>query len=338
MDQAPTTSPRGRIYRISARTNISYGYRSVPGIDHSPEATGRQIIINMLLLTFSGTAVLLGLGGLCLVVGLTVFALRGILKARSAAPTGKRVKHAAFSFTTPLHRLSLCVAIAASLIAINYTDTAPGQVLEGYTVEDIVDLDVVPPITNHPPPPPPPPPPPLVIEPVVEPEIEQEISEDQSISFEDDVPTSLALNFPIAPAAPPPPPPPPPPKPEGPGEIVLIAEQMPVFGRARFDLSGNERKLCSDRALLTFVQSRVNYPSIARENGIEGTVVISFTVEKDGSISDVTVAREVGGGCTASALRAVKAINGENERFQPGRQNGSPVRVRYNLPVKFRLD
>ena len=97
----------------------------------------------MLLLTFSGTAVLLGLGGLCLLVSLTIFGLRRFISAPRAGASGKRTKNAAFSFTAPLHRLSLCVAIAASLIAINYTNFAPVQVLEGYTVTDIDDLDVV---------------------------------------------------------------------------------------------------------------------------------------------------------------------------------------------------
>ncbi len=291
----------------------------------------------MLLLTFSGTAVLLGLGGLCLLVGLTILGLRRFISTTPSGATGKRTKNAAFSFTTPLHRLSLCVAIAASLIAINYTNFAPGQVLEGYTVEDIDDLDVVPPITEHKPPPPPPPPPP-VIEPVLEPEVEPEVFENQDIDAKDDVLIDLAPKVPIAPAAPPPTPPPLPPKPEGPEEIHIFAEQMPVFGRKCFELSRDERKTCSDRALLTFVQSRVKYPSMARENGIEGMVVISFTVEKDGTISDVTSVRKISGGCTEAALAAVNAITRENERFQPGLQNGLPVRVRYNLPVKFKLD
>jgi protein TonB len=118
---------------------------------------------------------------------------------------------------------------------------------------------------------------------------------------------------------------------------VIFAEYMPVFGKECFDLDRSERKTCSDRALLSFVQSRVGYPALARENGIQGTVVVSFTVEKDGSISDVVAAREVAGGCTAAALKAVNAINKEKARFKPGIQGGLPVRVRFNLPVKFSL-
>lgn len=276
---------------------------------------------------------LLGLGGLCLLVGLTVLILRRSL--RSDATEGKRTKNAAFRFSTPLHGLSLCVAIAASIIAINWTEFGQQEVLSGYTIGEDLEIDVVIPATNHPPPPPPPPPPP-VIEAVLEPDLKPEEFVSQDITAKEEI-QDLAPPPPIAPAAAPPPPPlPPPPPVETPP--LLFAERMPVFGQECFDLPGDERKMCSDRALLTFVQSRVRYPALARENGIQGTVVVSFTVETDGTITDITPARKVGAGCTESALKAVKAINKEGARFKPGIQGGRPVRVRYNLPVKFRLE
>lgn len=290
----------------------------------------------MLIFTFSGTAVLLGLGGLCLLVALTILVLRNRLRTETSV-NGKRVKHTAFSFSRPLHRLSLCVALMASILTINWTEFAAKTQVMGYIVEetDLIEVEI-PPTIQEPPPPPPPPPPP-VIEAVDEPEIEPEVFTNQDIEPDDPIIANLAPPVPVAPATPPPPAPPPAPEPvieEGP---LIFAERMPVFGQECFDLPGDERKTCSDRALLTFVQSRVNYPALARENGIQGTVVVSFTVEKDGSISDVAAAREVAGGCTAAALKAVNAINSENARFKPGIQGGLPVRVRYNLPVKFSL-
>ncbi|MFK8163898.1 MAG: energy transducer TonB [Lewinella sp.] len=289
----------------------------------------------MLIFTFSGTAVLLGLGGLCLLIGLTILVLRSRLRKETVS-NGKRVKHAAFSFSRPLHRLSLCVAIMASILAINWTEFSSETRIMGYTVEEDDLIEVAIPPTSHKPPPPPPPPPP-VIEAVDEPEIEPEVFLNQDIEPDDPIIADLAPPPPVAPATPPPPPPPPAPEPvidEGP---LIFAERMPVFGQECFDLQGDERKVCSDRALLSFVQSRANYPALARENGIQGTVVVSFTVEKDGTISDVQAARKVAGGCTAAALKAVNAINKENAKFKPGIQGGLPVRVRYNLPVKFAL-
>jgi protein TonB len=79
-----------------------------------------------------------------------------------------------------------------------------------------------------------------------------------------------------------------------------------------------------------FVPSRVKYPATARENGIQGTVVFSFT--------DIIPARKVGAGCTESAPKAVQVINDEGARFKPGIQGSSPVRARYSLPVKFCLE
>lgn len=290
----------------------------------------------MLLFTFSGTAVLLGLAGLCLLVALTIYLLRLRLRA-VAASSDKRIKHAAFSFTAPLHRLSLCVAILASLLSVNYTTFGADGPIEGYVVseDDIVDVDI--PITFSKPKPPPPPPPPPVLDIVDEPELEAETFVSQDITADDAVLANLAPTTPTAPASAPPPPPLPEPEPEPDNTIMIFAERMPVFGQECFNLTGDERKLCSDRALLAFVQSRVNYPAMARENGIQGTVVVSFTVEKDGSISDVVAAREVAGGCTAAAIQAVEAINEEGANFKPGIQGGLPVRVRFNLPVKFSL-
>lgn len=285
----------------------------------------------MLLFTFSGTEVLLGLGGLCLAVGGAIFLLRFRLRAAK-----EEARYAAFSFTTPLHRLSLCVAIAAAVLCLNWTQYDPQETvyLVGDFEDDIIEMDI--PITKTPPPPPPPPPPPSVI--VAPDEAVVDTVSFIDLSITDDEPVIAPPPVIVPAAAPLPPPPPPPPPPVDDNEPIIFAERMPVFGQECFELDGDERKMCSDRALLGFVQSRANYPALARENGIEGTVVISFTVEKDGTVTDVIPARKVGGGCTESALKAVNAINLEGQRFLPGRQGGQLVRVRYNLPVKFKLE
>jgi protein TonB len=289
----------------------------------------------MLIFTFSGIAVLLGLGGLCLLVGLTILVLQSRLRSETVT-NGKRVKHAVFSFTRPLHGLSLCVAIMASFLTINWTAFNAETPIMGYFVDEIDVIEMEVPPTRHEPPPPPPPPPP-VIEVVDEPKIEPKVFFNQNIMPNDPIIANLTPPTPVAPATPPPPPPLPTPVPVMDHGPVIFAERMPVFGQECFDLEGNDRKMCSDRALLSFVQSRVGYPALARENGIQGTVVVSFTVEKDGSVSDVQAARKVAGGCTAAALKAVNAINKEDARFKPGIQGGLPVRVRFNLPVKFSL-
>lgn len=127
---------------------------------------------------------------------------------------------------------------------------------------------------------------------------------------------------------------PPPPKPvitekEAP---LIIAEIMPRFpGCEDKAMSREERKACSDQAMLAFIYQYLEYPQVALQNGIEGTVVVRFVVEKDGSITDAQVVREIGGGCGKAVLKVVETM----PLWIPGSQQGRKVRVQFNLPVRF---
>jgi len=85
--------------------------------------------------------------------------------------------------------------------------------------------------------------------------------------------------------------------------------------------------------LYAFMGKNIKYPQLAKETNIQGTVFVNFIVEKDGSISNVTILRSIGGGCDEEAIRVVQAM----PKWKPGMQMGEPVRVSYNLPVKFTL-
>jgi len=110
------------------------------------------------------------------------------------------------------------------------------------------------------------------------------------------------------------------PKPEVETKIFEVVEQMPQFPGG-------------DAALMKFLSENVKYPVVAQENGVQGRVVISFVVERDGSITDVKVARSVDPSLDREAARVVKSM----PNWIPGKQNGSAVRVKYNVPVSFRL-
>ena len=88
-----------------------------------------------------------------------------------------------------------------------------------------------------------------------------------------------------------------------------------------------------DKDLMQYLADNIKYPALARENNIQGTVALSFLVNKDGSISDVSVIKEIGGGCGKEALRVVQSM----PRWLPGEANGHAVKVRFTLPVRFRL-
>lgn len=111
-----------------------------------------------------------------------------------------------------------------------------------------------------------------------------------------------------------------PPKHEEESKVFDVVEQMPSFP------GGNG-------ALLEYLATHVKYPVVAQENGVQGRVIVSFVVEKDGSITDVRVVRSVDPSLDREAARVVSSM----PRWTPGKQNGSAVRVKYNVPVMFKL-
>lgn len=83
-----------------------------------------------------------------------------------------------------------------------------------------------------------------------------------------------------------------------------------------------------------FMVKNIKYPAEARNRGIQGVVIVSFIVEKDGKITNITILRNPGGGTADEAQRLVSAM----PNWEPGLKNGQPVRVRMQLPVAFRLN
>lgn len=82
-----------------------------------------------------------------------------------------------------------------------------------------------------------------------------------------------------------------------------------------------------------FIQKNLRYPYMAQENGIQGKVFVSFVIEKDGSVSDVSLVKGIGGGCDEEALRVIK----KSPKWEAGRQNKTKVRVRYNMPINYTI-
>jgi len=106
-----------------------------------------------------------------------------------------------------------------------------------------------------------------------------------------------------------------------PNKVFTFVEQMPSF-------PGGES------ALMKYLHDHIRYPAVARENGIQGTVVVQFIVGPDGTIRDVTtVGAKKGGGLEDEAIRVVNGM----PKWKPGRQNGRAVTVQYSLPVRFVL-
>ena len=103
-------------------------------------------------------------------------------------------------------------------------------------------------------------------------------------------------------------------------EIFTVVETMPEF-------TGGQSKLSE------YLASNIKYPAMARENGISGTVHVSFVIEDNGSLSNITALNRLGGGLTEEALRVVKMM----PNWTPGKQNGKVVRVQCTFPINFKL-
>lgn len=85
--------------------------------------------------------------------------------------------------------------------------------------------------------------------------------------------------------------------------------------------------------LIKYLAQNIKYPKQARVRGVEGLVSVSFVVEKDGSLTDIKLLRDIGSGCGQEALRVVK----EMPKWKPAKLKGEIVRMQFNLPVKFTL-
>ncbi len=103
-------------------------------------------------------------------------------------------------------------------------------------------------------------------------------------------------------------------------KVFDVVEQMPSFPGG-------------PAALMSYLSQNTKYPVVAQENNVQGRVVVSFVVERDGSITDVRVVRSVDPSLDKEATRVVKSM----PHWIPGKQNGSTVRVKYNVPVSFKL-
>lgn len=148
-----------------------------------------------------------------------------------------------------------------------------------------------------------PPPPPRPQVPIEVPN--EEIIEDEIIDLDADLDLDMPLDLP----------PPPPPSENDEDEIFVVVEQQP-------EIIGGMKS----------IYKNISYPEIARKAGIEGRVYLQFVVMENGEVSNIQVIRGIGGGCDEVAVNALTKI-----KFRPGMQRGRKVKVRYSLPILFKL-
>ncbi|MAX80740.1 MAG: energy transducer TonB [Crocinitomicaceae bacterium] len=205
--------------------------------------------------------------------------------------------------------VGLAFSMAAVLVAIEWK-TFETTITELGTVDIQIEEEEMIPITQQAPPPPPPPPPPpstqieiVEDDAVIEEEVEIETTEVEETTTVDIVqmPAEAVV--------------------ESEPEVFLIVEDPPSF-------PGGEAEM------FKFLGENLKYPPMARDAGIQGIVYVEFIVMEDGAVSDVKVLRGIGGGCDEAAVDVVKKM----PKWNPGKQRGQAVRVRFRLPIRFTLN
>ncbi len=121
--------------------------------------------------------------------------------------------------------------------------------------------------------------------------------------------------------------------------IFKVVEEMPRFpGCEDMEGSKEEKEECSKQKMLEYIYKNVRYPETARKLGIEGVCVVQFVVEKDGSVAEIELKRDIGGGCGEESKRVVESFQTMPEKWTPGKQKGKAVRVQYVLPIRYKLE
>jgi TonB family protein len=123
------------------------------------------------------------------------------------------------------------------------------------------------------------------------------------------------------------------------GKIFRVVERMPRFpGCEHLNTNDQEKRECSTQKLYEYIDSNLRYPEDAMRLGVEGTCVVTFTVETNGKLTDIVIYREVHPSIDKEALRLVASMNEMEESWVPGTQRGKPTGVSFVLPISFELD
>ena len=208
-------------------------------------------------------------------------------------------------------QIGIIFALAVSLLAFEWTSGQRGSSAFDGMSEEAIEEEVIP-VTEEMPPEEVPPPEVTVTD-LFE-IVEDDVVLDSEVKFEDDETSEdkvVEIYAPVINAE----------EEEVEEEIFVIVEDMPTF-------KGGDINVFRE-----WVQKRVRYPELAAENGIQGRVFITFVVETNGTVSNVSITRSVDALLDEAAKEAVAA----SPKWEPGMQRGRPVRVRYSIPIIFQL-
>ncbi len=209
--------------------------------------------------------------------------------------------------------IGLVVALGVMFIAFEWSQrdvVVYEEAIQSAVVEDEEMIEVTFREETPPPPAPEPPAPETVLSDVIEIKDNTEEVETVDFSAEDDASQRVVVQAPVAAPV----------EEEEEQQIFVVVEKMPEF-------PGGEE------AMRRYLARNIRYPLIAQENGIQGRVICQFVVNADGKIVDVQVVRGVEASLDAEAVRVIQSM----PSWTPGKQGGKSVRVKYTLPIRFKL-
>ncbi len=243
--------------------------------------------------------------------------------------------------------LGRALAYGLALIVLFFAVPFVMSKVSGVFKKDNAQIDVVaelgppPDIDPNNPPPPPPPPPPTpppptrstvqFVPPIVK--KDEEVAEEEPPTVEEVIDTKADIGKETKKGndeAPPD-------LNKNPSELAVVeAPKAPVEEKTyeMFDIQKPPSFPGGEGELLKYLAENIKYPPLARENNITGMVALTFVVGKDGQVRDVKIVRDIGGGCGKEAVRVVESM----PKWIPGEANGNPVKVRFTLPVRFKLE
>ncbi|MBK8565092.1 MAG: TonB family protein [Saprospiraceae bacterium] len=117
-------------------------------------------------------------------------------------------------------------------------------------------------------------------------------------------------------------------------DTFSLVKKIPEFSGCDGVEPDSTRRACAERKMLEFIYGQIKYPKLARENGIEGKAIVNFVVDKDGTVTGIKVKRGICKEIKTECERVMQLM----PKWNPGMQKGKPVRVLFNLPLKFKLE
>lgn len=292
----------------------------------------------MIHLAFNGSTVALILFFIVLTIVVCIIVLRYYWKYKLTNSIS-HTKSRPLKNTGGLHAFGICMALLTTITLISWTQSerAAYSYHPRSEIEDEI-MNIPPTIQlerKSKPLPPAPPPNPII----------QEVEDLVEIEKIIEIPLELPIDKTLAEAKeghidlpiPDAPMPLPPAKINNEKEYVIV-ERMPRFpGCESEDLTLDEKYECSEKQLLQFIAKNLKYPSIAKVNNIEGKVFVEFVVTKKGDVTGIKVLRDIGAGCGAAAQQVISTMVKENGLWKPGMQDGRKVKVKYTVPITFKL-